>query len=150
MICDTVRMTREIKEDEQDMVPIRYLELDGERKEIQSCYGDIIIIINAMADYAGLLDDYRRMYPERQRMNTRPTAAGKSRNPWNSRWGMTGIRPSRNARGAVPDNQMMMWVRRPWYSLPERMRMRNGRRRRQGILLNLSKRRQSQGNWKGS
>lgn len=65
MICDTVRMTMEIKEDEQDMVPIRYLELDGEHKEIQLCYGDIIIIINAMADYAGLLDDYRMMYPER-------------------------------------------------------------------------------------
>ena len=65
MICDTVSMTSEIHEDEQNMVPIRYLELDGEHKEIHSCYGDIIIIINAMADYAGLLDDYRRMYPER-------------------------------------------------------------------------------------
>lgn len=65
MICDTVSVTAEIHEDEQDMVPIRYLELDGERKEIHSCYGDVIIIINAMADYAGLLDDYRRMYPER-------------------------------------------------------------------------------------
>ena len=65
MICDTVSMTSEINEDEQNMVPIRYLELDGELKEIHSCYGDIIIIINAMADYAGLLDDYRMMYPER-------------------------------------------------------------------------------------
>lgn len=65
MICDTVRMTMEIKEDEQDMVPIRYLELDGERKEVHASYGDIIIIINVMADYAGLLDDYRMMYPKK-------------------------------------------------------------------------------------
>ena len=64
MLGDTAGMTAEINEDEKNMVPIRYLELDGERKEIHSCYGDIIIIINAMADYAGLLDDYRMMYPE--------------------------------------------------------------------------------------
>ena len=36
MICDTVSMTSEINEDEQNMVPIRYLELDGELKEIHS------------------------------------------------------------------------------------------------------------------
>lgn len=65
MICDTVSITAEITEDEQNMVPIRYLELDGKRKEVHASYGDIIIIINAMADYAGLVDDYRRMYPER-------------------------------------------------------------------------------------
>lgn len=65
MLCDTVGVTAEINEDEQNMVPIRYLQLDGEHKEVHACYGDIIIIINVMADYAGLLDDYRMMYPEK-------------------------------------------------------------------------------------
>jgi len=65
MIFDSACITKSVLEDEQNMVPIRYLKLNGKCKEIRACYGDIIIIINAMADYADLLDEYRRMFPEK-------------------------------------------------------------------------------------
>lgn len=65
MIRDTVEITACIAQDERNGVPIRFYELDGTDRQLNSCYGDLLTILNVMADYADLLDDYRATYPER-------------------------------------------------------------------------------------
>lgn len=64
MIKDTVGITADVAAAENDGVVLRYLELDGTQKEITASYGDIVIIINTLADYAELLEEYVQEYPD--------------------------------------------------------------------------------------
>ena len=64
MIRDTVEITHCIAQDEKAGVPIHYYLLDGKDRQLNSCYGDLLTILNVMADYADLLDDYRATFPD--------------------------------------------------------------------------------------
>lgn len=65
MIRDTADIMNSIAQSEKNGVPIEFLELGAGKRQIYSSYGDLVAIINAMADYADLLDGYRVTYPER-------------------------------------------------------------------------------------
>lgn len=54
---ETIKMTNEIMEAEEQNVRIEYYTLDGKRPEIFMCPGDLIIICNVLHDYAALLSE---------------------------------------------------------------------------------------------
>ena len=61
LICwaTTVEITGEVIQDEAAGVPVRYYHLERNKFDcVQSCQGDLIVICNALADYAGLLSEY--------------------------------------------------------------------------------------------
>lgn len=59
MVRETVEITGEVIQDEEAGVPVRYYHLErGKFDCVQSCQGDLVVICNALADYAGLLSEY--------------------------------------------------------------------------------------------
>lgn len=59
MVRETVEITGEVIQDEAAGVPVRYYHLERNKFDcVQSCQGDLIVICNALADYAGLLSEY--------------------------------------------------------------------------------------------
>lgn len=59
MVRETVEITGEVIQYEEAGVPVRYYHLEwGKFDCVQSCQGDLIVICNALADYAGLLSEY--------------------------------------------------------------------------------------------
>lgn len=59
MVKDTAALTGEIAQDEAYRVPVRYYHVEHMKEDhVESCQGDLIIICNALADYAGLLSEY--------------------------------------------------------------------------------------------
>lgn len=59
MVRETVEITGEVIQGEEAGVPVRYYHLErGKFDCVQSCQGDLIVICNALADYAGLLSEY--------------------------------------------------------------------------------------------
>ena len=49
---ETIKMTSEIMDAEEQSVRIEYYALDGKKPEIFMCPGDLIIICNVLHDYA--------------------------------------------------------------------------------------------------
>ncbi len=59
MVRETVEITGEVIQDEEAGAPVRYYHLERGRFDcVQSCQGDLVVICNALADYAGLLSEY--------------------------------------------------------------------------------------------
>ena len=59
MVSESVSILRDVKEDEENMIPIRYYNMkDFQQETIRMCPGDLIVICNALADYAQLLSEY--------------------------------------------------------------------------------------------
>ncbi len=54
---ETIKMTSEIMDAEEQSVRIEYYALDGKKPEIFMCPGDLIIICNVLHDYAALLSE---------------------------------------------------------------------------------------------
>lgn len=54
---ETIKMTSEIMDAEEQSVRIEYYTLDGKKPEIFMCPGDLIIICNVLHDYAALLSE---------------------------------------------------------------------------------------------
>lgn len=54
---ETIKMTSEIMDAEEQSVRIEYYTLDGKKPEIFMCPGDFIIICNVLHDYAALLSE---------------------------------------------------------------------------------------------
>ena len=53
MVRETVEITGEVIQDEEAGVPVRYYHLErGKYDCVQSCQGDLVVICNALADYA--------------------------------------------------------------------------------------------------
>lgn len=68
MIKDSVEITEDIRNDEEQKIPIRYFSVSQMKYHtIQSCEGDLIVICNALADYAQLLSEY--LESEKERLN---------------------------------------------------------------------------------
>ena len=59
MVRETAEITGEVIQDEAAGVPVRYYHLERNKFDcVQSCQGDLIVICNALADYASLLSEY--------------------------------------------------------------------------------------------
>lgn len=59
MVREAVEITGEVVQDETAGVPVRYYHLERNKFDcVQSCQGDLIVICNALTDYAGLLSEY--------------------------------------------------------------------------------------------
>lgn len=58
-------MSDNVKSDEEKNIKIRYYTLKGTEPIIDFCPGDLIITVNALADYTELLSDYIDAYAER-------------------------------------------------------------------------------------
>ena len=59
MVRESAEILQETIEDEQNLVPVRYYNVERGREEtIISCQGDLITICNALADYGDMLNDY--------------------------------------------------------------------------------------------
>lgn len=56
MTEQTLQITEEIKQAEENSVKIEYYTLDGKRPVISMCPGDLIIMCNVLNDYASALD----------------------------------------------------------------------------------------------
>ena len=54
---ETIKMTSENMDAEEQSVRIEYYTLDGKKPEIFMCPGDLIIICNVLHDYAALLSE---------------------------------------------------------------------------------------------
>lgn len=66
MVEDSAGILKDIFDDEQQRVSIRYYSMTHSREEtITSCEGDLIVICNVLADYADLLDEFLQTDRER-------------------------------------------------------------------------------------
>ena len=66
MVNDSVEIAEDVAEDERYRVPIRYYSVTHSREEtITSCEGDLIVMCNALADYADMLDEFLQTDRER-------------------------------------------------------------------------------------
>lgn len=69
MVIDSVEILENVIEDELRRVSIRYYSVTHSREEtITSCEGDLVVICNALADYADLLDEFLNDEKERERL----------------------------------------------------------------------------------
>ena len=59
MVSESVSILRDVEEDEDNMIPIRYYNMkDFQQETIRMSLGDLIVICNVLADYAQLLSEY--------------------------------------------------------------------------------------------
>ena len=66
MVNDSVEIAEDVAEDERGRVHIRYYSVTHSRQEtITSCEGDLIVMCNALADYADMLDEFLQTDRER-------------------------------------------------------------------------------------
>ena len=66
MVRESAEILKETMEDEQNLVPVRYYNVERSKEEtILSCQGDLIIVCNALADYVDMLNEYLEGEKER-------------------------------------------------------------------------------------
>ena len=64
MTQDTVTITDEIRNSEEQGIRIEYYTLDGKHPELYMCPGDLMLICNVLHDYASLLEEWIEHCPE--------------------------------------------------------------------------------------
>lgn len=64
MTQETVMITDDIRKFEEENIRIEYYTLDGKHPELYMCPGDLMMICNVLHDYASLLEELLKSFPE--------------------------------------------------------------------------------------